>query len=334
MRKSVLWIIMAVFAFAMMLTGCGQPNSADVLTNLKTMRQDLSSYKSTAMMTVKLQNSLQKYYVETWYNGPHAYRIALGNENKEINQVILRNDTGLYIVSPRLKKSFRFQGEWAESQGHIYLFNSVIDRILAAADRQTTMNNEQHTVTFDLPMSVDHPLLAKQSVELSLGNLAPKMITLYDKSNQAVVTLDYKSFKRGVKFKSSDFSPKQITAGSNTDAEPVGASANENFGIIQPSFVPTGSSLHTTAQVDGQMLLRYVGKESFTLVEERPTSTTSFLDHAEWIDLLGVPAVVTGGGQVKTMYWLYGGVEFAMTGSMPLDQMAEVASSTLDQTGK
>jgi hypothetical protein len=82
-------------------------------------------------------------------------------------------------------------------------------------------------------------------------------------------------------------------------------------------------------------VMKYVGQYGFTLEEWRPIVGDAGFPTAELIDLYGVPALYTGGGNSHQLTWLNNGIQFALTSSnLSLPQMQEVALSTFAQIGK
>ncbi|ADG04989.1 LolA family protein [Kyrpidia tusciae] len=326
--RAALWTVVCVLLW-MVVAGCGRTEGS-VLNDLRNLRDSLKHYRSVAVMNVKTQGLEQVYHIETWYQAPSYYRIQLADSRGQVQQVVIRNDQGIYIVSPPLKKSFRFNGDWADNQGHLYLFGSVIDRILQSPSR--TYTREKGTVTFDLTMKPDNPLIGKQRVILDDRTLYPKQIAFFDRQGRELVTVQFQQFDPGATFKSSDFDPQQALALGPKD-EPTWASGP--FGVIEPTWLPQGWSRTEVQDSGGTVILRYRGgAEGLTLTEAHPIRTeTALPGRAELWDLFGVPAVVTE-GNVRTMYWTRDGVQFAMTGSLPPEDMARIAISTFEASGK
>ncbi len=121
MRKISGWIL-AMGLVVGLVAGCGAPSKNQVTSKLQTQAEKLETvnYQSEAKMTVQMDNGSQTYYIHTSYESPDVYKIELGDANKNINQVIVRNGNGMFVVSPSLQKVFRFNGNWAQNQGDIY----------------------------------------------------------------------------------------------------------------------------------------------------------------------------------------------------------------------
>lgn len=327
-RKNWLAFLLTL-SFGLILAGCGQPSVTQVVRQLQTVQSQLTSYKSTAMMTVHVQGTVERYFVETWYQSPNQYRIALGNENHEISQIILRNDRGIFILSPGAKKMIRFQGDWAERQGQLYLYNALLARIVAA--NQPAYSTREKIVSFEMGAESINPLISTQKVELTAGTFAPVQVTLFDKQKQPLITMTYLTFHQGVSFPANAFSADQMTSWQPIEL-PVSAPVQE-FAIVEPGYVPGTDAVMSESETAGVVMVRYDGSAPFTLVEAHPTVSTD-LGNGQMLTVEGVPAVLVEDGHVSQLYWLHDGIEFQLTSRMAIEKMVQVASSTFGDLGK
>jgi len=333
MKKKLSMVLIMVLVLSLALVGCGKRDQEAVMSDLTNFKQELTSYESKATMTVSANNTTQKYTIETWYQAPSYYRIALGNDKNEVTQVIVRNDEGIFVVSPQLKKSFRFKGDWAENQGHVYLYHAAMDRILKSADRE--FEAKDGSVSFTMKMEPENPLVAKQRITLADSNLYPQQIALLDKDSNAVVSVDYTSFNPGKEFKKEQFTPEAAMATATPDAKPVMA-GSKDFGVIEPRYVPEGVKMQAPQETRTAVMLKFEGDKPFTIMEERPEAKSTTLRTGQIVDLWGTTAVVSGteGSEVQSMHWFHNGVQFSLTGHLGVDEMVKVAQSMIGFGGK
>ena len=316
----------------LLLAGCGQASVVRVIQRLQNVQNSLTSYKSSAVMTVRLQDAVQKYYVETWYQAPNQYRIALGHDAKDISQIILHNSQGIYIISPSTKKVIRFQGDWAERQGHLYLYHSLIGRIVSSANPD--MSSRDKVLTFTVPADPVNPIVTTQQIVLDEASYAPKQVVLLNKDKQPVITMDYTSFQSGVTFAANAFTPDQATSLQAVEM-PVSA-VEQGFGIVEPTWVPGNDEMASESETNGVVFVRYGGKQPFTLAEQRPGTENLSLGAGSLLTLYGIPAVLTGNSarNLHQLYWLDNGVEFQLTSRMSVPDLIKVAASTVQTMGK
>ena len=128
--KRIVSAVLLLMAMILALSGCGQKNSKDIVKDLSDRIDKMSGYKMNAVLTLQTGKEPQSYNVEVWHNKPDLYRVALTSEQKDITQIILRNDEGVFVLTPHLNKSFRFQSGWPENHGQVYLYESLVKSII------------------------------------------------------------------------------------------------------------------------------------------------------------------------------------------------------------
>lgn len=334
MRK-IAGFLLAMGLAVGLVAGCGAPSKQNVVSKLQTQAEalDASNYQSTATMTVQMDNGSQTYYVETSYESPEVYKIALGDANKHINQIIVKNQNGMFIVSPSLQKVFRFNGNWAQNQGHIYLYDQILQQIVKSADQAKIASaSNQYTIT--LPVTPQNDVVTTQKVSIT-NSLEPKQVVLLDKNDKAVVTIDFNSFTKGVKFSNTDFDPQKLATSGQPAKTTIATGPVMEMGYIEPTQT-FGDKMDILQPQENDTLLHYAGPHGFTLDEARPTSGVTGLPDAQLVDLYGVPGVLSQSSDgVSQLIWFNAGMEYSLTSSqLSLSQMQDVAISTFGQSGK
>jgi outer membrane lipoprotein-sorting protein len=331
MRKINGWIL-AMGLVVGLVAGCGAPSTKQVALKLQTQAEKLETvnYQSEAKMTVQMDNGSQTYYIQTSYESPDVYKIELGDANKNINQVIVRNNNGMFVVSPSLQKVFRFNGNWAQNQGHIYLYDQLLQQL--STDKNVKLTQQGGDYRFTLPVSQGGDIVSRQEVTMDAQSYQPKKVVLFDKDDTAIVTLEFTSFKTGVKYSNTDFDPQKI-AKSSTKA--TMANVSDNFTWVAPDET-FGDTLDVERQDSAtSALLRYTGDYTFTLAESIPSPGVAGIPEGELVDLYGVPALYSGSSDSHQLTWFNNGYEFSLTsGKLSLEQMESVAISTFGQVGK
>src|SRR5699024_3232046 len=52
------------------------------------------------------------------------------DEDEKSSQIILKNKDGVFVLTPSLNKSFKFQSEWPDNSSQPYLYQSLINDII------------------------------------------------------------------------------------------------------------------------------------------------------------------------------------------------------------
>lgn len=234
--RRIRWIAAAiVLCLAVALSGCGKKDAGSVVKDLDQTLSKLDSYKGSGKMVLMSGQQPQEYQVEVWYQNPHFYRIALTNEQQSVNQIVLRNNDGVYVLNPTLKKSFRFQSEWPQNQGQYYLYQSLVDSILSDKDRKFTADGGN--LVFDVTANYAHTSLSRQKIWLDKKSYKPKHVEVRDTNDNTLVTVDFTAFEFGEKFAAGAFDTNQNLAGTTEQADPTLANLESLIGDVNGTGV-------------------------------------------------------------------------------------------------
>lgn len=363
------WMLTIVIALSFVLAACGEKDADGVVKDLDKVVAQLESYQGSGTMTLYTGDKPQEYKVEVWYQNPSFYRIALTNAQKDVTQIVLRNEQGVFVLTPSLNKSFRFQSDWPENQGQVYLFQTLARSILSDSARQ--FESDKDSYIFEVAANYNTHALVRQKIWLAKDNYAPKQVQVSDAEAKVVVEVKFDKFDFDAKFDNNSFDmqhnldtaaqdsrgtllevdengmlvekkPEDQAAGANGDAEegktPATPALTEPFGVIIPTYLPEGVLYQDDKAVEGAdrttVLLRYDGTYQFTLSESRSPDRTASLVPGELVDMGFTWGLLTG-DTLRTLTWTVDGLEFRITSeNLPVTEMVKIAASMQDQTGK
>ncbi|CAH8717958.1 DUF4367 domain-containing protein [Paenibacillus thiaminolyticus] len=371
--RRITWMLAIVMSVAILVAGCGKKDATDVVHDLDQVMSKLESYAGIGTMTLHSGTQPLQYRVEVWYQDPTYYRIELTNEKKDIKQIVLRNEEGVFVLTPSLKKIFRFQSEWPENQGQVYLYQTLVRSILSDEGRQFTEDGDSYV--FDVAADYQTDSLVRQKIWLHKSDYTPKQVQVTDSEAQVVVEMKFNQFEFGKKFDKDSFDmqrnmtgmnhamipngeldengqlPSQETLAPTDGAEGTDAAEQQHdsanveedmgpFGLIEPSYLPEGVAKLDEKELpnngDHPVMMRYTGTYSFTLIESRPKDMEVGLQvgGSKAVDLGFTYGQMTGEEQ-KTLTWTYEGVKYRMlSGDLPEQEMVKIAQSLVDQPGK
>lgn len=92
--RRMTWIAAIILSFALVLSACGTKDAESVVKDLDKFLNSMEGYTGTGTMTLHNGQQPQVYQVEVAYQKPESYRIQLTNVEKDITQIVLRNDEG------------------------------------------------------------------------------------------------------------------------------------------------------------------------------------------------------------------------------------------------
>ncbi|QHW33096.1 outer membrane lipoprotein carrier protein LolA [Paenibacillus rhizovicinus] len=203
MRRRFSFIAAILLCLTAVLAGCGTKDAESVVKDLDKTLSSLDSYTGKGEMTLYTGQQPLVYQVEVSYQKPQYYRIALTNAKKDITQIVLRNDEGVFVLTPRLNKVFRFQSDWPANQGQVYLYQTLVQSILLDNSRQFAVDNDAYV--FDVMANYQNGSLARQKIWLNKSDYAPNKVEVSDANNAVMVSVKFDSFKFGSKLEKSVF---------------------------------------------------------------------------------------------------------------------------------
>ncbi|MEY8749630.1 LolA family protein [Alkalicoccobacillus gibsonii] len=336
--KRVSWFFLVSVLMMVVLAGCGEKTQEDVLEDLGTTLEELTGYKAKATMQLETGNEPQTYDVEVWYQKEGFYRVMLNNKDKDQSQIILRNDDGVFVLTPALNKSFRFQSDWPKTTSQSYLYESLVADILT--DQERVFSQDEDHYTFETATNYQNKNLNKQEIQLNKKDLSPVKVEILDAEQSPLVTLDFTEFDKNATFNDDDFEMERNMTGAQLSEPTLASGQEEEMEILYPMYVPDGTSASSSKEVetDGgtSYVQEYTGDKSFTLIQSQadavPASTTSTnMAEGQPVDLGFTIGVQTG----DALMWSHGGSEFYLASSdLELEEMASVARSVYGTTEK
>lgn len=350
--RRVTWLIAVVMSLVLILIGCGKKSEADVVRDLEKLVDGVNSYSAEGSMVLHSGEQPQEYELSVWYQKPDFYRIAITNKQKDVTQIVLKNEEGVFVLTPHLQKSFRFKSEWPNNHGQIYLYQTLVRSIVDDAERALTTDGESYV--FDVKANYQNVTLPRQKIWLKQQGYAPQHVELLDENDKPIVTLDFRSFEFDKKFESGSFDMDWNLTSWNITSLPAMsplpaageiiqdmAADSGPFGIIYPAYEPAGITLIDVQDVllgeTEAVLLRYTGEDySYSILESRPQSESVFVHESTVLDLGYTLGVLSGSeGELQSLVWLNDGVEFRLTADgLPTAEMIKIAQSVQGQVGK
>ncbi|MFS0870564.1 DUF4367 domain-containing protein [Paenibacillus xylanilyticus] len=210
--RRISWMLAMVLVLSALLAACGKKDAAAVVKDLNEVVGEMESYQGAGVMTLHTGDTPQQYKVEVWHQKPSYYRIALTNAKKDVTQIVLRNDEGVFVLTPSQNKSFRFQSNWPDNQGQVYLYETLIRSITGDTTRQFA--DEKESYVFDVAANYNTHALVRQKIWLNKSDYAPKQVEVSDSNANVVVDVKFDSFKFGAEFGKDAFDmQRNMTAG-------------------------------------------------------------------------------------------------------------------------
>jgi len=197
MRRRISLLIAVLLCAGTVLAACGTKDAESVVKELNKVVSNMESYQGKGTMTLNTGQQPLEYQVEVSYQKPDFYRIKLTNAKKDITQIVLRNEEGVFVLTPRLNKVFRFQSDWPANQGQVYLFQTLANSILMDNSRQFTIDKDAYV--FDVMANYQNGSLARQKIWLDKSTYSPLNVEVSDAASTVMVQVKFDQFEFGPK---------------------------------------------------------------------------------------------------------------------------------------
>lgn len=315
-------IIFIVLVSLLLLTGCGKYNKNSIIDTIE--KKIKNGYKLSGSLNVINNDENYDYDVDV-YKKNDNYKVVITNKNNDHTQVILKNKDGVYVLTPALNKSFKFQSDWPYNNSQIYLLNALLNDL--KNDKDLVFNKKDNKYMFKSKVKyINNTKLDYQKLVLD-KDLDFEKVIVYDKDGIAAMTMLFDNIDYSYKFKSDEFDLDTII--DNSDEELEETSSLED--IIYPLYVPSGTKLVNEDKIkkdNGErVIMNYDGDKSFLLVEE----TSDVFNEFTVIPTIGEPYQLMdtlGVATNNSLSWTSGGIDYYLVSDvLSQNEMIEVAQS-------
>ncbi len=307
MKKYLVLFISLIF----IVTGCGKNEGANIKEDFVKNLEKRNSYLIKGTMNMISNEDTFSYNIVAAKSNDY-YRVNLINTINNHEQVILKSNEGVYVVTPSLNKSFKFQSEWPDNGSQAYLLDSLVSDIKSDTTSKAKKSDNGYVIT----AKVNYP---------NNANLVSEKIYVDDKAEiQKVEVLDTEgNIKITVNFTSIDYKPTfnndYFELESLIDdecCEEDETTSKTIDDIIYPLYLPTNTYLSAkdtiTTNNGNRVILTFTGESPFTLIEEVSMPKSEF----EIIPVYGEPLMLSdtyGALSANSLYWTSNNVDFYLS---------------------
>ena len=316
-------IIVVLLVCLLVITGCGRDDKNSIVNSLD--KKIKSGYKLSGSLNVVNNDENYDYDVDV-YNKGDNYKVVLTNKSNDHTQVILKNKDGVYVLTPALNKSFKFQSDWPYNNSQIYLLGSLVNDIKSDKNSELIEKNNKYIIKSSVKY-VSNKKLFNQKIVLGSDKTFEKVI-VYDKDGCEAMTMIFDRIDYSYKFKKDEFDLDNII--DNEDKTDVKETSSIDD-IIYPLYVPDGTKLVNEDKIKKEngerVIMDYDGDKSFLLVEE----TSDVFNEFTVIPTIGEPYLVMdtlGVMGENSLSWSSNGIDYYLVSDvMDQNELIEVAQS-------
>ena len=299
----------------------------DAEKDLEKKINKLDAYNLTGEMEIINNDDVYKYDVDASYSKSDMFRVSLKNKTNNHEQIILKNSDGVYVLTPTLNKSFKFQSDWPYNNSQVYLLQTLLSDIQSDENKEfkETSDNYIFTTSVNYPNNSD---LVRQKIYFD-KKLNPTKVEVLNEDDDVLIKMTFNKVDLNAKFKDKYFSLDENMKVSKTEDtfEPVSKIDEE----IYPMYIPENTSLtdKETVSLDNgeRVIMTFEGDNPFMFVQQ----TASLSDEETILSVMGEPCqMVTGVAAVSDnmVSWISNGIEYyVVADNMSESELLNVANS-------
>ena len=353
-------LVILALGLMLFITGCGKETEEDLIAKFEKSITNSKSYILKGNMEILSNEETFTYSIEANYLKDDYYKVTLVNQTNNHEQIILKNGDGVYVVTPTLNKSFKFQSEWPANSSQSYILSSLLSDIKG----EEKISVEEQDKNYILKTKVNYPnnsALTYQKIYFD-KNMNLEKEEVYDSEDIVNIKVVFSSIDLKAGLSEEDFlledlidmnaenkedenkEPKEEennqntenTEGQNTGNECENEecdtkSSNILDSIIYPLYIPSETYLSNSEEIDtdegNRMILTFAGDKNFVLIEEVANIANEF----EIIPVYGDPVMLSdtiAAKSANSLYWTSENVSYYLTSNdLSTEEMVTIAES-------
>ena len=326
-------LIMALF-----LTGCSKLSDKEIRNNFLKEVKGIKSYYMEGELVLNNNDDNYVYTVKVSKGKNDDIKVVLHNKANDYEQTILKNSSGVYVITPSLNKTFKFQSEWPYNNSQAYL----LERVAYDLEKDKGYTFEQKDKDYIFITKADYPNnleYVKQRITLN-NKYNLKKVEVLDKNDIPHITFTVSKIDKKATFDSNTFSLEKLAENfegsqEETDKKEKDAKTEIETSVINetifPLYLPNNTTLSNKEVIKTdtgeRVIMTFKGDTPFIFVQE----TVKRENDLTVIPTYGEPYLLidTVGSLTDMSYtWTSNGIEYYIVSDvMTKETLLEVAKS-------
>lgn len=321
-----LWLLLLL---VMLLAACGATTQQKVSNKVKDDWAGGKGYELTATMQMNTGGQERLYDVQVWHTKPDFYRVSVTEQNEKVTQMIVRNEEGVFVVTPSIGKSYKFQNDWPNENSQAYLIEALAKDI--QQDKKAKMTEQDQTYTFETKTrNAEKTGLAAQKIVIDKKTLLPVSVAILNEAAEEKIVIEFKSIDLGLAHKKEEYAVEKFSENEENKTE-QSDNEKESFQTYYPSVLLDQAQLaqEEVLEQDGKerVILTFEGEKSFTIVQQPVANKDVAIPVFAAGDLADLGFTI-GTMTDTSISWEKDGMAFFLaTKQLSREEMLEVAAS-------
>lgn len=263
----VVAVILALLGVGVWKVFFSGPSISETIENVN---KNLTSYQLEATMDLNSGEEQRNFNVVVSYakkEDKDLFRVSLYDTTINQEQIMLRNEDGVYVLTPTLNQVYQFKSGWPLNSAKPYIYQSLLE--VFDGEYSTKKVSDGLIITSE-PEYKNAPQYVKQEIKFT-NDLAPVWVHLYNDKNDVLVNVTFTKVETGVEFSEDYFN---LSSNMEQARENLSSSTNATFDDLP--LTVTGLDMNvsikeqTNANIDGEKvyIMAYDGDIAFTVVQK------------------------------------------------------------------
>ena len=200
--------LLLLFISIILLTGCGSVDKDKLVSTFKDKVESSKSYTIDSMMEIYNAEDTFTYNIKVSYMDDDYFKVDMVNTLSNHEQVILRNNDEVYVVTPSLNKSYKFVSEWPYNSSQSYILNTLVKDI----DEASEVVFAEEEDGYSLKVPVNYPNNSNLSYEVMLfdKDMDLKIVHVYDTEDIVAIKVQFNKIDYKANLKEEDFDVEKL----------------------------------------------------------------------------------------------------------------------------
>lgn len=321
--KKLLLIVLLCLIF----TGCKKFDADSALKKFNDKIEDTKAYSLEGTMEIVSNEDKFLYDVEVSYKEGDFYKVSLINNENSHEQIILKNEDGVYVITPALNKSFKFQSEWPNNSSQTYILKSILNDIKNDSKKSFKEDDEKYMFT----TKVNYPSnsnLVKQKVTFN-NKMELEKVEVFNSENVAQIIFVVNDSNYKSEFKKDYFS---LDNNVDEDLSEESETTSKIDDIIYPMYIPSGTSFKDEEVIktdsSERVILTFTGEKPFIMIEEVASVSKDHEVVNSTGDLVFYENIL-GSITDTSLNWNKNGIDYYIIGqNLTEEEILQIAAST------
>lgn len=334
LKKVVLLLVMIL----LFTSGCGKVNIDKVRGEFEDKVNKTKSYNLNGTMEIMSNEDTYSYTVEVSYLKGDFYKVRLVNQTNNHEQYILKNQDAVYVVTPSLNKSFKFQSEWPGNSSQSYILKSLLDDIKNDKNSSLEVKDDKYIIKAAVNYPNNSELVYEKIYFDKSMNL--ETVEVYSSDDVVKIKVNVKNIDMKANNTEKDFVLEDLINGdccnTNTCDDKSKCQNEEKTNkavddIIYPLYIPSETYLTSKDVLNNEdserVILTYKGNKNFVLIEEDAIRESDF----EVVPVYGEPHLMNdtvAALQTNSVSWTSNNRNYYLTGNnLTSEELLNIATS-------